>query len=190
MTLRANKGQGMRLSEIADALSVTAATASEAVRTLVQKGFVAKRQALEDARAVTLSLTKQGVSEATAVERWPSFLLEAVDQVAPADRASMLRGVITIISSLQRSGRIPAAQMCINCSNFRANVHVGQRQPHHCQLIDAPIGDAELRTHCSDHEPASAELHDQNFEKFTAPPEKDRRRLPVHKPALPKSASR
>lgn len=190
VTLRGRRGRGLRLNDIAEALSVTAATASEAVRTLVQKGFVAKQQDVDDARAVTLSLTKAGAVEAAAVERWPSFLLEAVDELAPEERASLLRGVITIISSLQRRGRIPVAQMCLNCSNFQPNVHTGQ-QPHHCRLIDSPIGDAELRAHCPDHELATAEQQDANFRAFRGPPLSPERRLRIlEKGSPPKPTNR
>lgn len=190
VTLAAHKGPGLRLSGIAEALNVTAATASEAVTTLVQKGFVIKRQALEDARAVTLSLSKAGIAEASAVEGWPSFLLEAVDQLVPEDRATLLRSVITIISSLQRSGRIPVAQMCVNCSNFQPHVQAGPK-PHHCRLIDAPIGDADLRTHCADHELASPEQQDEAWQRFRAPPPTPKRRLPVvEKGPRPKPTSR
>jgi DNA-binding MarR family transcriptional regulator len=190
VTLAAHKGPGLRLSGIAEALNVTAATASEAVTTLVQKGFVIKRQAVEDARAVTLSLSKAGVAEAAAVESWPSFLLEAVDQLAADDRATLLRSVVTIISSLQRSGRIPVAQMCVNCRNFQPHVHAGPK-PHHCRLIDAPVGDADLRTHCAEHELASAELQDETWQRFRSPPQTPKRRLPVvEKTTPPKPTNR
>lgn len=178
-TLRTHKGAALRLSDIAEALNVTPATASEAVGTLVNKGLVRKVQALSDARAIKLSLTKNGESEALAVARWPSFLLEAVDQLAREDQAAMLRGVITIISSLQRSGHIPVAQMCVSCRHFRANAHRGQPRPHHCALLDSALGDAELRTQCAEHEVGSSELQDENWAKFTLPTGKQKRRLAV-----------
>jgi DNA-binding MarR family transcriptional regulator len=183
MTLRTHKGDGLRLSDIAEALSVTAATASEAVRTLVTKGLVKKMQAVSDARAVKLSLTKQGVAEAQAVAQWPSFLLEAVDTLPEDAQAAMLRGVLTIISSLQQRGHVPVAQMCISCQNFRANAYPGKLRPHHCQLLDAAIGDSELRAQCSDHVGAAPDLQAENWDKFREPPGKPKRRLPVRQPS-------
>lgn len=183
MTLRTHKDDGLRLSDIAAALSVTAATASEAVSALVAKGFVKKAQAVSDARAVTLSLTKQGVIEAQAASQWPSFLLEAVDTLPDEAQAAMLRGVLTIISSLQQRGHVPVAQMCVSCQNFRANAYPGKAKPHHCQLLNAAIGDGELRAQCNDHEPATPELQSENWEKFTRPPGKRKRRLLVVPPS-------
>lgn len=183
MTLRTHRDGGLRLSAIAEALSVTAATASEAVSTLVTKGLVKKAQAESDARAVTLSLTKQGALEAQAVSQWPSFLLEAVDTLPDEAQAAMLRGVLTIISSLQQRGHVPVAQMCVSCQNFRANAHPGKTKPHHCQLLDAAIGDGELRAQCNDHEPATFELQNENWQKFTKPPWKPKRRLLVAPPS-------
>jgi DNA-binding MarR family transcriptional regulator len=182
-TLRTHRGDGLRLSDIAEALSVTPATASEAVRTLVNKGLVKKAQAVSDARAVKLSLTKQGASEAQAVAQWPSFLLEAVDELPEEAQTAMLRGVIAIISSLQQRGQVPVTQMCMSCVNFRANAHPGKPKPHHCQLIGLPIGDSELRTQCGDHDLADSQLQADNWQRFTAPAAKPKRRLPVRQPS-------
>ncbi|XXT39503.1 hypothetical protein WMF13_41925 [Sorangium sp. So ce513] len=151
-------------------------------RLVVAKGLVKKTQALRDGRAIKISLTKQGESEALAVAQWPSFLLDAVDELSDEDQASMLRGVLTIISSLQERGYIPVAQMCVSCTNFRANAHPGEAKAHHCALLDAAIGDPELRAQCDDHVPGSAELQAENRAKFMTAAGAPRRRLPVAPP--------
>ncbi|WP_437287404.1 MarR family winged helix-turn-helix transcriptional regulator [Sorangium sp. So ce406] len=178
-TLRTHRGEGLRLLDIAEALSVTPATASETVRALVAKGLVKKTQALSDGRAIKISLTKQGEGEALAVAQWPSFLLDAVDELSDEDQTAMLRGVLTIISSLQGRGYIPVAQMCVSCTNFRANAHPGEPKAHHCQLLDAAIGDPELRAQCADHAPGSAELQAENRANFMTAAGDPKRRLPV-----------
>lgn len=50
----------MRLSAVADGLAVTAATASDAVKVLVEKGLVQKTRSAEDGRAIAITLTAAG----------------------------------------------------------------------------------------------------------------------------------
>ncbi len=187
-TLRSHDGDGLRLSELAESLNVTPATASDAVRALVSKKLVKKTQAAGDARALELSLTKAGVAEAMAVAQWPSFLLEAVDALPESEQTAMLRGVVTIISSLQQSGRIPVARICVSCDYFRANAHAGPR-PHHCQFVDAAFGDRELRTNCLDYACAPAELREENIRRFETPRPKRKRRLTVVQQRAPRRPS-
>ena len=50
----------VRLSEVAEALAISAPTASEAVKTLVEKGLVKKQRSVQDGRAIILKLTPEG----------------------------------------------------------------------------------------------------------------------------------
>jgi DNA-binding MarR family transcriptional regulator len=175
--LRTHAGQGLRLSQVAESLSVTPATASDAVSSLVSKGLVKKTQAASDARAVELSLTREGSNEAQAVAEWPSFLLDAVNVLSEDAQAGMLRGVLTIISELQQRGHISVARTCVSCTHFRANAHPGKARPHHCELLDAALADAELKAECGEHDPAPATLVAENARKFRSGAGK--RRLPL-----------
>ncbi|MEB3190368.1 MAG: helix-turn-helix domain-containing protein [Snowella sp.] len=58
--LKAKDGSSMRLSEVAEGLGVTAATASDSVRVLKEKGLIQKKRSLQDGRAIAITLTKQG----------------------------------------------------------------------------------------------------------------------------------
>lgn len=164
--LRAHKGEGLRLGDIAVALQVTPATASEAVGTLVAKGLVKKVPSPKDARAIRLSLTDAGQREALAASRWPDFLLEVVEDLAEADQVAVLRAVLTLIASLQQRGLVPVARMCISCRYFDANAHPGEVLLHHCNLLNAPVGDGDLRVHCPEQEPAPEALVAENFGRF------------------------
>lgn len=64
-------GAGLRLSDIADRLGVSAPTVSASVAALERKGLVQKRPAAEDARAVDISLTPPGRTEAGKLAEWP-----------------------------------------------------------------------------------------------------------------------
>lgn len=156
----------LRLSTVAEALGVKAATASEAVRTLVKKGLVQKGKAKDDARAAAISLTASGMKAAAEVQDWPDFLLEAVDALSVQEQQVFLRGAIKMIKQLQDQGRIPLARMCTGCQFFSPDAHPEALKPHHCQFVDAPLGPGDARLDCGDFSPAKPDIAEANFRLF------------------------
>lgn len=152
-TLAATAG-GLRLRALAEALGVTPATASEAVATLERKRLVSKARESDDARALVVTLTAAGRREAGRVSAWSEVVAQAVAELQPAEQASLLRGVVSVIRALQERGAIAPARVCVSCRFFRPHVHPEPARPHHCAFVDAPFGDAHLRVDCGEHEPA------------------------------------
>lgn len=153
--LKGRRGGPCRLQELADALGVSAATASEAVQALVRKRLVARERSREDARSLEVALTVRGRQEAGVASTWADFLAETVSELAVAEQAALLRLLTRMILGLQQRRQIPVAAMCVSCRFFRPNVHGGTDRPHHCAFVDAPFGDAALRLECPEQEPAS-----------------------------------
>ena len=157
---------GLRLGALAQQLGVTAPTASDSVAALHRKGLVAKVPLAGDGRAVVVRLTPVGVREASAAAAWPDFLLEAVDELSAAEQAAFLRGLVTMIRTLQTRGRIPVARMCVPCRFFQPFRHQGEALPHHCAFVDAPFGDGELRLDCPDHAAAPTDQAEHTWRVF------------------------
>ncbi len=96
------RGKGpCRLREVASALSVTPATASESVRVLGEKGLIAKGADETDGRAVVITLTEAG--EKTAGKAGGSLvaLAEAVGMLPKGERKSLLRGLERVVEALE-----------------------------------------------------------------------------------------
>ncbi|MEL6328317.1 MAG: MarR family winged helix-turn-helix transcriptional regulator [Planctomycetota bacterium] len=148
---------------IAAALSLTAPTVSSAVSTLVKKGLVEKVRREDDARAVRLALTPAGRAIAESSDEWPHALIDGLGGLGEDERAELLRSFTRLIGSLERSGAIPLSRMCVNCAHFRPEAHPGEARPHHCALIDAPIGLTDLRIDCGEMEPAEAPARDRSL---------------------------
>lgn len=148
--LNAKGHEGMRLSEVAKGLAVTTATASDAVRVLQLKGLVKKGRSPQDGRAIAITLTPQGGRVAEATSCWPDLLLDAVSELSEVEQAVFLRGLIKMIRKLQDTGQIPIGKMCVTCRFFQPNRYPGSDRPHHCDLVDAPFGDRNLRLDCPD----------------------------------------
>jgi DNA-binding MarR family transcriptional regulator len=145
---------GATLKEVSALLGVRPATASGAVRVLVDKGWIEKARSLKDRRALWLQLTTGGRKLADRTARWSGFLAAATEGLEELEGHTLLKALAKIIRKLQEEERIPAAQMCITCTFFRPRIHSNPQGPHHCSFVDAPFGDGDLRLDCSDHTPA------------------------------------
>jgi len=76
---KGNAGIGQK---VAKHLAVTAATASDAVTSLVDKGLVQKTRSPQDGRAIAITLTTQGRQTATQTASWSDFLLNTVNELS------------------------------------------------------------------------------------------------------------
>jgi DNA-binding MarR family transcriptional regulator len=142
---------GVGLSEIAKNLGVTAATASDAVAALVDKGLVQKTRSPTDGRAIEITLTTSGQQAAGQTATWSNFLLTSMDELTAEEKIIFLRGLIKIIKKLQEQGKISVAKMCVTCSFFQPDRYPNSEQPHHCGLVDAPFADGNLRITCAEY---------------------------------------
>ena len=145
---RADKA--LRLNDVATELCLTAATASDAVITLVDKKLVKKARSAEDQRALVLTLTAAGRREAQGATGWAEVVRAGVKSLTPDEQAVFLRGLMKVIYSLQEQGAISVVRMCANCTYFQPYVHVDAARPHHCGFINKAIGEGQLRLDCPD----------------------------------------
>ncbi len=159
---------GVQVSAVAQHLSITKGTASEAVSALERKNLLHKEADPADGRAVILKLTRSGRREAKRSEQWPEIVVQAINALPSAEQGGFLRGLIGLIRTLQEQGVIPTSRMCAECRFFRPNHHPGQEKPHCCRYLDAPIADVELRVDCAEMEPAAADVRPRLMEALFA----------------------
>ena len=160
--LRSHPHQAPTVSDIAENLTVTSGSASQAVRGLARNGLVKKSRSGPDARCVTLALTAKGRRRADRTLQWSDFLARATETLTLHEQESLLGALLRILLALQKTGEIPALRMCPTCRHFRPNVHDDPDQPHHCTMLDAPFGDGLLRIDCPVHNPVSPETRMAN----------------------------
>jgi DNA-binding MarR family transcriptional regulator len=174
VVLRAAGGQGLRVSELAERLAVATATVSDSVAALARKGLVTKQRDPADARAVAVFLTVTGQAEAEEAAGWPDVLLEAVRTLESDEQAALYRALLKTVRALQVRGRIPVSRMCVTCRYFRPYAHPDESRPHHCALVDAAFGDAQIRLDCPEHQAAAPEQTEHAWTAFTArqPPQR------------------
>jgi DNA-binding MarR family transcriptional regulator len=139
-----------RIGVLAAELDVTHPTVSDAVAVLRRKGLVDRDTA---SRSAAWSLSASGRLLADEVTDWDRRTREQLADVPAAEKQATLRLLLDLIAGLQRSGAITVARMCVTCRFFRRDAHPETARPHHCALVDVPMGDGDLRVDCAEHEP-------------------------------------
>jgi DNA-binding MarR family transcriptional regulator len=134
---------------------LTEATVSEAVSALRRKGLVERARDPLDGRRFRLALTPEGREVATAVARWPEPLERELAALPHGDRVAALGLALALIDRLQRAGVVQVARICVTCAHFRPHAHAQPAAPHHCALLQRPLGPADLRVDCAEHERAA-----------------------------------
>lgn len=168
--LHARRGApALGVSEVAAEMAVGLPTASEAISALQHRGLVRKRRSSSDGRAVALTLTAAGRREAARASDWPDALVAAVGALGDAERGPFMRGLVRMIAELEARGAIPAARMCVSCLFFEPMADPGAERPHHCRLLGAPVGDADLRLECAEMQPHRSRTARESLVAMTVP---------------------
>ena len=138
-----------RVGALAAELDVTHPTVSDAVTVLRRKGFVDRDPT---SRRAVLELSARGQALAAEVADWDRRTRQQLADSSVEDKQVTLRLLLDLIAGLQRSGTITVARMCVTCRFFRRDAHPDQARPHHCALVDMPMGDGNLRVDCAEHQ--------------------------------------
>lgn len=168
LILLGQRATGLRLTEIAGELAVSAPTVSESVAALVDKGYVRKGKAKDDARAIAVRLTASGRRVVERLDAVGGTIATVLESLSEKEQVQLYRTMLTMVRQLQEAGTIPVARMCVTCRYFRPSIHVDAKRPHHCALVDAAFGDQTMRSDCPDHESADELLATQNWQNFIA----------------------
>ncbi|HEX2103472.1 MAG TPA: MarR family winged helix-turn-helix transcriptional regulator [Solirubrobacteraceae bacterium] len=138
-----------RIGVLAAELDVTHPTLSDAVAVLRRKGLVHRDSG---SRKAALSLSPRGQALAAELTDWDHRTRHQLADLPTADKRATLRLLLDLIAGLHSRGAITVARMCVTCRFFRRDAHPDPARPHHCALVDAPLGTGELRIDCAEHE--------------------------------------
>lgn len=99
---------------------------------------------------MSVVLSEAGRQVPPVLLNWAGYLLRELTTHDGPEQQRLLDLVVDRIAALQRQSRIPVAGMCMTCRFFRPYQHLGDAEPHHCELVDAAFGHAHLRVRCPD----------------------------------------
>jgi len=150
-------GVGLRrVGRLARQFDLTRATVSDAVSSLEKKGLVEREHWPEDKRVATLRLTPAGKEVARGLATWANPIEELLASTPPEEKEVVMRFLMRLVASLQRSGVVTIARMCVSCRFFWPDAHPGDSSPHHCALLALPLARSDLRIDCPEHKLAAS----------------------------------
>jgi DNA-binding MarR family transcriptional regulator len=154
LLLLARRAETYRLTELANLLGMTVATAVSTSGALARERLVHMRPSPSYAPdEVRVFLTAKGRSAAPELTNWADALLGEVENLDEEAQKKVLNLVTDQIAALQRAGRIPVTRICLTCRYFDGYAYPGTNLPHHCHLVGAPFGYRELRLRCPEQAP-------------------------------------
>ncbi len=140
------------VSAFAEFHGTTRGTASQTVRSLVNRGYLTRTRSQRDGRSVRLDLTEKG-KKALADDPF-KILVGAARALSPTARSSLERALERMVRHVaQEYGRCPFGT-CPSCLHLRGDGScVEGRPPYQCGFLDAPLEEAELDQICVSFEP-------------------------------------
>ncbi len=136
------------VSAMAQEFAIKKPTVSDAVRVLLEKKLLLKKQDTADARAFAVQLSAKGKKFLGELSGLTSFFLESMESMDEEEVASVWSGMVILMKHLQASNMIPV-RMCYSCRHFGEDNENGS--PYYCHLMDSPLTMNDIRIDCAEH---------------------------------------
>jgi DNA-binding MarR family transcriptional regulator len=155
MYLYQHPEQQGQTSKMAREMRRTKPTISDAVDSLVDKGFIERSLSEEDRRVMLLTLTETGEDAARTMVSWPEVLERYMDDFSSDQKRTVLTFLMNLMEGALEEGAIPVARMCTTCRFFNEDPEETD-SPYYCDLLDIPLDEETLRIDCDEQEPEEA----------------------------------
>lgn len=142
-----HKPELCKVSYLAQEFNVTKPTISDAVRVLLLKGLVEKKDAGRDSRSYIIGLTESGREIVTGIEQFAAPVSSQVEKMSTEQLSSIYKSLTDLIYQLNRSGVLSVQRTCYLC-NFYEN----QVDGHFCHFLKQKLMETEIRIDCPEFE--------------------------------------
>jgi DNA-binding MarR family transcriptional regulator len=135
------------ISAFAEFHSTTRGTASQTVKSLVQRGYLTRTRSDRDGRSTTFNLTDK--TRRKLADDPFEAVVRAAMSLSPTQRGRTASGLRRIIRELSTERERPALGMCTLCGHLTTAGERGFR----CRLLREPLAATELEqlcVHCTD----------------------------------------
>lgn len=131
---------------LAELLSLTPATVSEALSSLEGKGLLTRSKDERDGRRWALKPTAEGIELAHALKTYAGPLRQALAHIPHQEE--VLSGLMELLAKLVRQGTVPETGLCLTCRYLR------REEGFFCSLFRLALTPWDLRLACPDRAPA------------------------------------
>lgn len=141
-------GRSNTITDISLEYSLTKATISDAVETLIKKGLVKKVKDKEDSRIKHILLTKKGLKITKEVDKFEGWFYSALKRFAEHDKVLIYIFLVELLRILKIRGDLEVLRTCTVCSNFEPYRYGGTERPHYCNLLHIRLSNRQIKIDC------------------------------------------
>ncbi|MEO9967902.1 MAG: MarR family winged helix-turn-helix transcriptional regulator [Reichenbachiella sp.] len=145
-----HKSNLCKVSYLAHEFNVTKPTISDAVRVLLLKGLVEKKDAGGDSRSYILGLTKVGNQLIADIEQFAAPVDQEVAKLDNNQLTTVYQTLTELIYQLNQSGVLSVQRTCYLCSFYEK-----KSAGHYCHFLEQKLSDTEIRIDCPEYESKS-----------------------------------
>lgn len=147
--LHARSDEGTRVVDLAAHFHLSKPTVSVAIRSLEEHGAVLQTTSRTDGRAKVITLTKKGHRMAEGAATHLDVLLPLLERIAGDERDALYASLFKLLDAARVAGLVRVDRMCSTCEHFSER----NGRPY-CTLLRKPLGPADLRVDCPEHQAA------------------------------------
>lgn len=138
-----HKEEQISISNFALEFSVSKATISDSVKTLVTKKIIKKEKNRVYKLKYDLNLTEKGFKLAKEVELYIKPFEKIIFLMDERDKSKLFSNLEKILKMLNEEKLINSLRMCSNCKNLQI-----KENKKYCNFFDTSIKDEDLRLDC------------------------------------------
>lgn len=135
------------ISHLAKEFNVTKPTISDAVRVLIQKGFLEKDFSYPDSRSYFLFATAEGKKLVESVSQYTVKIESELNNIDDKRKEQLFSLISDLIFKFNQSGIIEVQRTCYACRFYKK-----QDSKHYCGLLKQELKDSEIRLDCPEFE--------------------------------------
>ncbi|WP_341216326.1 MarR family winged helix-turn-helix transcriptional regulator [uncultured Wocania sp.] len=142
-----HKVEFCNVSHLAKEFNVTKPTISDAVKVLVNKGFIKKVYSTSDSRSYAIQLSDSGKAIVSETENFAHPLKKQLNGIENEDLDSTFKTLSKFIYKLNQIGVLTVQRTCYACKFYQKNDN-----QHFCNLLEKELQNSEIRIDCGEFE--------------------------------------
>lgn len=142
-----HKAELCKVSYLAKEYNVTKPTISDAVRVLLKKQLIEKKDAGGDSRSYIIGLSHKGSQLVSDIDQFAAPLGDQLSKMDDQKVSEIYQTLISLITQLSQTGILSVQRTCKLC-NFYEN---GSEGPY-CHFLKQNLGPADIRIDCPEFE--------------------------------------
>ena len=144
--LGSHSGDKRNISYLAKEFNLTKATLSDAIKSLVLKGYANFKQNSIDKRTKEIVITPKGKKIISQIQDYSLPLIDITKKMDNQEKIVLYNSLLRIIEQLVLSDHLLVQRMCLSCKFYQI---INNKM--YCNLLEKELHPDELRIDCPDY---------------------------------------